>query len=345
MPTMGLPLAWLHNLDPFAVRLSGDFGVRWYGLSYVAGFIVAWLILSRLAKRRLILIKPEFVGDLILGVVVGTVIGGRLGYVLVYQPELLWTFGGDPPWWGLLAINKGGMASHGGMVGVIIACVLFARRTGLPRLHVIDCIGLVAPIGIFFGRVANFVNAELLGKIVAMPGRPAPWWSVKFPQELLERHAPPLSPDQSAALEALLAKAALPGEDRDQAIRRAIAEVQHANHELAAGLEPLISARHPSQLYQALAEGIILFVLLWTIWARPRRPGVITAWFLIAYGVGRIATELIRLPDAHLATPRFLGFSRGQWLSALMVLVGAWVLACARRSRFEAVGGWLRRAA
>ncbi len=338
--------AWLHDWSPFAIRLTETFGVRWYGLSYVAGFIAAWMILRALAARNFILVKHETVGDLIFAVVLGTLLGGRLGYCLVYRPELFIDFRTTFPFWGALALTEGGMASHGGMIGITVACLWFARKHRIPGLHVMDGLALVAPIGIFLGRLANFVNGELLGKIVAMPGEPAPWWAVKFPQELLESHAPALTDDQSLRLTELAARVAHEGDDQWAAIHRLIDAVQAGNREIIADLAPLISARHPSQLYQAWAEGIIVGLVLWLLFARPRKPGVITAAFFITYGMGRIATEFIRLPDAHLAVQRFAGLSRGQWLSALMVLIGialwGWIL---RRSRHTPIGGWAIRGA
>lgn len=343
MARMGLVLgAWLHDLDPFALRLWGNVGLRWYGLSYVAGFAAAWLILGRLAARGRLLFSAHAVGDLILGVVVGTVVGGRVGYAVFYRPELLWTFTDAPPFWSLLALNEGGMASHGGMIGVALACAWFARANRLPILHVTDALSLVAPIGIALGRLANFVNGELLGRIVAPPGAPAPWWSVKFPQELLEGHAPALSDEQVSRLERAVVPYVVDAQaPLDDAVRRMIVDLQSGNAALASELAPLISARAPSQLLQGLAEGVLVLAVLWAVWARPRRAGVVTAWFLIVYGIGRVLTEFVRLPDAHLGSwQRVGGLSRGQWLSVLMVVVGSVLLWRAARSGSARIGGW-----
>lgn len=337
--------AWMHTLDPFALRISHDVGVRWYGLAYVAGFFVAWLLLRTLARRRLILLSPEQATDALFAVVLGTLIGGRLGYVLIYDVALLWTFFPSPPWWGLLAINRGGMSSHGGMAGIAVACLWTARRARVPGLHVMDCFALTAPFGILFGRLANFVNGELLGRVVAMPGEPAPRWAVKFPQELLEGHAPPLTPEQDQRLTDLLLRVAMPGDLRSDAVRTLIDDVQSGAADLARELEPLLSARHPSQIYQALAEGVVVGAALWIVWARPRKPGVVTGCFFLVYGVGRIVTEFWRLPDAHLRVQRPGGLSYGQWLSVAMLLVGAAILWRAMKSAQQPVGGWLSRRA
>ncbi len=342
MPTLG---AWLHTLDPFAVRLSHDVGIRWYGLAYIAGFVGAWLILRALAKRRLILLNAEQVTDALFAIVLGTLVGGRLGYILIYDQSLLWSFSNAPPWWGALAINRGGMSSHGGMAGIAVACWWTARRAAVPALHVMDCFALVGPIGVFFGRLANFVNGELLGRVVAAPGEPAPGWAVKYPQELLEGHAPELSAEQQLALDDLLLRVASPGDTRGDAIRTLIDDIQSGATDLAEDLAPLLASRHPSQLYQALAEGIIVGVALWLLWAKPRRPGFIIAWFFIIYGVGRIITEFWRLPDAHLAVQRPAGLSYGQWLSAGMLVIGAAILwKTARAAQAPKIGGWATRA-
>lgn len=325
--------AWLHDLDPFAIRLTETFGVRWYGLSYVAGFIAAWAILRALARRGRIALSPMQVGDLIFAVIVGTLVGGRLGYCAFYRPALFTDFRAEIPFWGVLALTEGGMASHGAMIGITIACAWFARKHRLSLLHLMDCLALVAPVGIVLGRLANFVNGELLGRIVAPPGEPAPWWAVKFPQELTEGHAPPLDSDQSLRLAELATSVARPGDDDWTALQRLIEAVQAGNADLQRDLAPLISARHPSQLYQAVAEGIVVGAVLWLAFARRGPAGVISALFFIVYGAGRIATEFIRLPDAHLIVQRYAGLSRGQWLSALMILAGIAMLAWAVRRR------------
>lgn len=348
--------AWLHTWDPFAVRVSGDFGVRWYGLAYIAGFLAGWMILNRLARRGRIAIAPERVPDAIFTLILGVLIGGRLGYILFYQPSLLWSVSDRAPWWGALAITQGGMASHGGMLGVIGAAWWIAKREGAPFLHIADCVAFVAPVGLFFGRAANFVNGELLGRVAAPPGAPGPWWSVKFPQELLtgaapgEGHRPELTVEQQAALQDLLNRARPPGMlesitpkgqyfEQVEALLRAI---QRGAPEFVEGVAPLLSSRHPSQLYQAAAEGVVLGAALVWIWRVPRRPGVVGAAFLGIYGALRIATEFVRLPDDNLQVQRILGLSRGQWLSVAMLAACAALLWRLRKSQRPAMGGWAR---
>lgn len=340
--------AWAHDLDPFALRLAPGVGVRWYGLAYLAGFAAAWLLLRWLAKRRAILLTPEQATDAMFALIVGALVGGRLGYVLIYERSLLTTWLPGAPWWGLLAINRGGMASHGGLVGVIVACWWVSRRARVPLLHVMDVCALAVPPGLLLGRLANFVNGELLGRIVSPPGAHGPWWSVKFPQELLDGHAPALTPEQRGALDALLARVA-PGEPNELARQLLITDIQRGASGLKHELAPLLASRHPSQLYQAMAEGIVVGAAVWWASRRPRRAGTASAVFLIVYGVGRIATEFWRLPDAHLSTAplgaRPMGLTYGQWLSAGMVAAGVGMLmAIARRKTAPRIGGWASRA-
>jgi len=373
--------AWLHDLSPWVLRLGPTFGVRWYGLAYSAGFVIGWLLLRFLARRRVLAIAPERAGDVILACVLGVVVGGRLGYVLFYQPALLTLVTSDPPYWGVLQLNKGGMASHGGMIGVILAAFWVSRRWIEPaRLpepqsaaiatlgrrfrHLLDALAMAVPPGLFLGRLANFINGELLGDIIARPaamgGGAAPWWAVRFPQEIDDEHlrhlhiitdrASLLDDQRWRELEQILDRAGLTraGDTFEQTWARALDRIQQgaggAGRDLARQIELYLSARHPSQLYQALAEGLVLMVILWFIAARPRRPGIVGCWFLIGYGIMRVLTELWRLPDSQLAVQRFAGLSRGQWLSVAMVLVGVVALALIQRGPGTRVGGWWGRA-
>ena len=329
--------AYLHRLDPFAWRFSGDMGIRWYGLAYAAGFVCLYVFAMQLARRRRIVLTPEQVGDFVMYAVAGVLIGGRLGWVLFYHPAALWTFTTDAPWWEAIAINRGGMASHGGMLGVIAAMCLFSWRCKTPPLAVLDVAALLAPFGLFFGRLANFINGELRGQ----PCDPSFALAVKFPQEIVEdwtvqqfREAhglstyfniPPLRweeflHDVESQIPSAAAQLSIYRHDLLDAVRA-------GNQQAISIIEPLLIARHPSQLYQALAEGIVLGSILCFIFfvIRPTRRGIIGAWFLIAYGILRITTEVWRLPDEGI--DRVIGLSRGQWLSVGMVVVGFGVLA------------------
>ncbi len=343
--------AYLHAIDP-AVFSIGPLAIRWYGLSYITAFAAAWLWLNWLARRKALAIVPVRIGDAMLLLMVGVVVGGRLGYVLLYEPSLLWTFFDTPPWWGVFAINRGGMASHGGLLGVMIAAWFIARgpkdesgaRPGkVPALHVLDALALVTPIGLMLGRIANFINGELLGKIVAMPGKPGPWWSVRFPQEILSGHAPQLNTDQQISLDNLILGSMRQGDRFGTAYERVMSRVWAHDQTIIDQLAPLLSARHPSQLYQAFAEGVVLGCVLVWFWRKPRKPGLASALFLMVYGVLRITTEYWRLPDAYLAHQKFIGLSRGQWFSAIMVVGGILLAWRISRSSAQLMGGWMTK--
>lgn len=338
--------AQYHSLSPIALDL-GFFAIRWYGLSYVMGFICAYLILRGMAKRRIIPIPPHRVADLMVYIIFGVLIGGRLGYALLgYDPSLLWTFSDSFPFWNLLAIHKGGMASHGGMIGVIFAAWIVSRGFKNPDgtiegrtdwRNVVDMLALCVPIGFFFGRIANYINGELLGKVIAAPGQPGPWYSVRFPQELLgwssaqshSKHTPDLTDAQHEKLVELVTKTMHPSDTWSGALDRLIAKAGIHREQL----EPLLAARHPSQLYAALLEGVAVAVIVWVVAAKQRKPGVVGAWWLLSYGIARIIDEIWRLPDAQFANERPWGLSRGQWFSAAMVAAGVTaVIICSRRA-------------
>ncbi len=340
--------AWLHDFDPFAIHISGSFGIRWYGLSYAMGFFFGWLALKFLHKRGLALIPRERITDAIIFAAMGAVLGGRLGYIVFYQPDLLWMFESAPPFWGVLMLNHGGMSSHGGMIGVIIAGILISRgartesgeRVGrVPVLHVFDLYALIAPFGLLLGRIANFINGELLGKVVALPGEEAPWWTVRFPQEIGSGHDAGLrTPAQEFALDELIQDYTLPSHTPGESLELVITKLQAGSTDIAQRLEPLLSARHPSQLYQAFAEGVVLGCVIWFAARRPRRPGVVMALFLICYGLLRIATEFVRLPDPGVTG--LAGLSRGQILSAAMILLGLGLLVFVQKRSAPKAPGW-----
>lgn len=351
--------SWFHTLNPVLVPISGSFSIRYYGVAYLLGFLLGAIALRALAKRGLILLPYDRVMDAITYLVLGVMLGGRLGYIVFYQPSLLTQFSADFPWWGPLMINNGGMASHGGMIGVGIAAWFVARgfrtESGAtlgrsPMLHVADYAILAAPAGLMLGRLANFVNGELLGEVVSPAGTPGPWWAVKFPQEIIERpeSLKALSPEARNELLDLAFLANPSANSFDTAYRELLNKVQHGvpqgvqqgSVDWAAKLEPYISSRHPSQLYQAAAEGLVLGAVLWWFWRVPRRPGAVSALFLVTYGVLRVVTEFWRLPDAGI--DRVLGLSRGQWLSVGMVAGGLFLAWLVRRAKQPKLGGWAR---
>lgn len=340
--------AYVHRIDPVIFHITEAFAVRWYGLSYAVGFLLAWLIFRWFAKSGRSPLSVTAVGDLMFYGIIGVMVGGRVGYAVFYQPALLYTFTGDFPFWDLLAINKGGMASHGGMLGVLVAIWLFSRRHQVQWLHVLDVGALAATPGLFLGRMANFINAELWGRPLADQASP-PWWSVKYPQEMHQWPVDQLrqlrdvigevnasSSEWTVALNRIAADPETPPADAVRWVTRRtqdlIEAVQAGNETVIETIRPMLTAHYPSQILQAISDGPILAGVLALVWLRPRKPGVIAGTFLLTYGILRISTEFFRQPDASLV----LGLSRGQALSVAMVLVGiALIVFCVRRASQE----------
>ena len=335
--------AWLHQIDPYAIQLWEGGPVRWYGLSYLLGFAIAYALVRRVLRVGRSTVAVAQAGDLIVTLAIGIVVGGRVGYVLFYKPQLLWTVFDHVPWWGLLAINDGGMASHGGMIGGLIAALMFARRHQVDALHTFDLFAFGAPLGLFFGRIANFVNGELIGR-PAPDGLP---WAVKFPRQMYEW---PAEKVRRAMMEWNELPGHLPITNARQFVPDAIARIQAGDAQMIQIIEPMLVARHPSQLYAAAMEGLIVFAVLLFIWRRPRMPGVVAGWFGISYAVMRIIDEWWRRPDPHLRDDEFAatremlgwGITRGQWLSVLLLLVGAALVFVALRRDVSPMGAWRR---
>lgn len=342
---------WFHDLSPFAFRISGGFGLRWYGLSYAMGFFAAYMLLRMLAKRGATEIPLTRAADAIMFFILGVLVGGRLFYVIGYEPHLLVDFSSSPPWWGVLAINRGGMASHGGIVGVALACWRVSRgfkeesgriigRTS--PLSVLDTAAMLTPLGLLFGRLANFINAELLGAVVANPGERAPWWAVRYPQEILSLPDENLAqtPEQMQQVIDLASSNMLPSDTSWVAgYERVLSQIQGGNTQLQASLEPLIAARYPTQLLQAGLDGLLVLICVWVVAMKPRKPGVVAAVFAIVYALGRIPMDLIRLPDVGVS--QFGAITRGQVYSGLTLLAGVLLLIYALRSTRAKHGGWL----
>lgn len=334
--------SYLHRLDPVIVELWGGLAIRWYGFSYLMGFIVAWVLLIVLSRTGRIAITKRQVGDYMMYVIAGVIVGGRLGYVLFYDITALWTFTDQLPFWELLAFNKGGMSSHGGVIGVILVTILFADRRGISRLHVLDIASFACPFGLCFGRVANFINAELWGEPLpaSMQASP-PWWSVKYPDELLhpdfDQMEIPASTLADVRAELLLNNA--PGEEVWVEATRAMAA---GNETVINLIQPHLNAYYPSQLIQALTDGPLLLGILILVWLVPRKPGVIGATFMLSYGVMRMASELLRQPDE--GVDMWFGLSRGQWLSIPMILTGVIGGFIVMRRAVPRMGGLLKPA-
>jgi phosphatidylglycerol:prolipoprotein diacylglycerol transferase len=242
-------------LDPVAVHL-GPIAVRWYGLAYLAGFLVGWLVLRSLLRRWNSGVTADDEILILLAAIIGVVVGGRLGYVFFYD---LPRYAAHPL--EAFALWDGGMSFHGGLAGIIVAGLVVSYATKVPFLTIADAAAVGTPAGLLFGRLANFVNGELWGRVTNVP------WAVVFPR--------------------------------------------------APGMLP----RHPSQLYEALFEGLLLFAVLWIL-SRKRRPqGLLFGVLLTGYGLARIGVEFFREPDVQIG---FLpgGVTMGQVLTVPVLLVG-----------------------
>lgn len=298
---------YVHHLSPFLVEFAHGIGVRWYGLAYVAGFLVGIALYKRLARQGYSDLQPEAVSDFIIwGAIFGVVLGGRLGYMLLYDFD---AFRADPLVF--FRIWDGGMASHGGMIGLALYTLWYAHRHKASWRNLSDNLVVVAPLGLLFGRLANFINGELFGRAATVP------WAMQFPKELY------IAPDAELSAAVQAATAINPAWNTPSAIE----EAARTSAQLREALAGILTPRHPSQLYEAALEGAVLFTLLWLLRTRVRLPnGVLTGVFFIAYALLRIAGECFREPDAPLTGP----FSRGQFLSFFLVLLGLGFLISAR---------------
>jgi phosphatidylglycerol:prolipoprotein diacylglycerol transferase len=255
------------DFDPVLVHI-GPFSIRWYALAYITGLLVGWWAMRRLVRLVPAVATRELVDDFLTWATLGVVLGGRFGYILFYQPDL---YLGHPL--AILQVWNGGMSFHGGMLGVVLALIIFCRRNGIPLLGFADRLSIVSPIGLGLGRCANFINGELWGRPSDVP------WAMIFPRD------------------------------------------------------PLQVPRHPSQIYQALMEGLLLFLLVFAASRSERvraRFGLLTGIFLIGYGIARIIGELFREPDPFLGY-LWHGATMGQLLSFPMILAGAALAAFALR--------------
>ena len=281
---------YLHNLDPIALHLPfWPHGIHWYGIMYLAGFVIAYFLgMRRVRAGRLPGINEEGFSDLLFYGGVGVVLGGRIGYILFYNFS---EFIADPMM--LFRINEGGMSFHGGLIGVMVAVAWWSRKN---KLHVFDTIDFVAPLvppGLALGRFGNFINGELWGKFTQAD------WAVIFPQSLSGAYAN-LTPLQLQAL--------------------------HASGELNQ------FARHPTQLYQMLLEGVLLFVFLFWFTRKPRARYASSGWFALLYGIFRFLMEFFRIPDAQLGYYAGDWLTMGQILSVPLIVIGLVFLFMSRKS-------------
>jgi phosphatidylglycerol:prolipoprotein diacylglycerol transferase len=295
---------YLHNLDPIIFRIYDNVGPRWYGLSYVFAFICGYLLFLWLAKRGYADLAPQRVGDFITGCALfGVIIGGRLGYVFFYKPEML----REPL--SIFRVWEGGMSSHGGMLGLLLFTLYYAHRHKISWTNLGDNLVVTAPIGLFFGRCANFINGELYGRMTKVS------WAMQFPKELFDH---PQEAERAVAASARIDSSL----NTPDAIVGAVRQPQ-----VATALRSILSPRHPSQLYEAFFEGIVLFAILWFFRTRTRQPnGVLTGVFFICYAIFRIVIEYFREPDATLVGP----FTRGQFFSFFLIAIGLGFVAVAK---------------
>ena len=281
------------NIDPeiFAIDIFGfNFALRWYALAYIGGLIIGWRVIVRLMKNGNVWkdaapMSPDNAEDLLTWLILGVVLGGRLGFVLFYQPEYYLSNPGE-----ILKVWQGGMSFHGGFAGVITATALYSWRHKLPLWSVADAIAVASPIGLFLGRIANFIRPELWGRPTTVA------WGVEFPGATC--------PDTWL----------------------------------------LVCTRHPSQLYEAGLEGLLLgFIILWLV-TRYRAlhfPGLITGVFFLGYGLARMFVEMFRQADAqfvsldnpfgYVITLGNAGLTQGQILSLPMVFIGIALIFWSRR--------------
>jgi len=296
---------YLHDLNPLIFRIYDNVGPRWYGLAYVLAFISSYLLFFWLAKRGFADLPAERVGDFITGCALfGVIIGGRLGYVFFYKPEML----REPL--SILRVWEGGMASHGGMLGLLLFTFYYSHRHKVSWTNLGDNLVVTAPIGLFFGRCANFINGELYGRITNLP------WAMQFPKELLDH---PAEADRAIATCAQI--------DPSLTTPDAIIGAVYRQPKVATALRSILTPRHPSQLYEAFFEGIVLFAVLWFVRMRTRQPnGVLTGLFFVLYAIFRIVIEYFREPDAALIGP----FTRGQFFSFFLIAIGIGFIAFAK---------------
>jgi phosphatidylglycerol:prolipoprotein diacylglycerol transferase len=350
---------WVHNLNPFLIRFTPTFGIRWYGLAYLTAFVVGAMMMIFIAKRGRRTISPEMVTDYITYTVLGVMIGGRFGYACFYSPDLLTDFSSKFPYWGVLKVWEGGMASHGGMIGVLIAALLFARRHKLDWRHLGDLTVLGGSVGFFFGRIANFINGELFGREAA-PGFPL---AVKFPGEMflwlkhdrektLTDMSPDLLPKMNEAVKTIginidqwtqwITQVRSSSNARYQVqvvINQIIETIQTGNETTRQALGAFLTPRYPSQLFGACLEGALTFLIVFLFWRKPRKPGVVGSLWLSCYAVVRIVDEQFRLPDADIGY-QLWGLTRGQWLSIGLLTISLSLLIYTSRRKVPVIGGW-----
>ena len=302
---------YMHRLDPVIFKLTDSIQFRWYGLAYVAGFVAGYYLLRWWARRGIGELKESQVADfLTYAALFGVLLGGRLGYMLLYDTK---NFFANPLTF--FHVTDGGMSSHGGIAGLFFFTLYWSRTRKQSWTGLGDNLVVAAPLGLFFGRLANFINGELYGRATDVS------WAMKFPEEATTWRP---GHDRWDALQAMLVNHVPEGE----AVNETIKHLARTDDAFAAQLSELLTPRHPSQLYAAALEGLLLFIILFIvreIW--PRAPhGLLTALFFLLYAVFRITDEFYREPADHI-----MGLTEGQFYSVFMILVGVVFLVFALR--------------
>ncbi len=311
---------YIHDINPVIFKISGGFALRWYGLAYLGGFIAGYYLLKYLSAKRLYPVTQDKLGDFVTYVAIfGVLIGGRLGYILFYYiPNGGWDlFMKDP--WITFRVWEGGMASHGGIIGVLLFTLYYAIRHHLNWTALTDGLAIAAPVGIFFGRMANFINGELYGSLTP-PGSSK---GMKFPGELIESQKltyTALTRIYEECPDSVLEQVApLPEAANQYGAEWMIARVRDTP-EIKEIVGSVLPERYPSQLYEALAEGLVPFAILWFV--RIKFPqaftGIFCCLFCLLYATGRIIVENFREPDS----PVWMNMTRGQFLSLFLIVLG-----------------------
>ena len=290
-------MALIHpQFDPVAFSIGGEGGwpVHWYGLTYLAAFLMFLFVGKYRAKKMPLLgFKPIELDDILFYGVLGVILGGRLGYVLFYKPAEFLANPGD-----IFKVWQGGMSFHGGFLGVLVAMIWYARKTRRNFWEVTDFIAPLVPLGLAAGRLGNFINGELWGRVSDGGYN----WLMLFPQAV---NADYELMQQNPALQSLAV---------------------NVNNQL-------LLPRHPSQLYQAFTEGVLLFILTWWFASKPKPRMAVTGIFVLGYGLARFTTEFFRQPDADQGFILLGWMTKGQMLSLPMVIVGLLLLVWAYRNQ------------
>lgn len=326
---------YVHDLSPVILRITEQIQLRWYGLAYLAGFLAGAFLLERLSRRKLWVLPPGSAGDFISAAAIfGVFIGGRLGYMLWYWPrEHGWGWITEDPLM-LFRVWEGGMASHGGVIGLCLFTWFYARKKKVSWTGLGDGLCVVAPLGLLFGRLANFINGELYGRTAQGIA-----WAMKFPATLTDRKMiehESFGPAMKAASEVdpSLQPAFqrwFEGDMLNHVMFEEMLKVQRHNPAVSDAIAPFLQPRHPSQLYEALLEGAALFAILW--WVRVRFPnapnGLLTGLFFVFYAIFRIICEHFREPDSRMVG----ALTSGQFLSLFMIAAGAVFIAVAMKRK------------